>query len=49
MWLTINRVSYGLKNVEVYWRKMLLGFVPSVMQNLFVSYIVIVVVFHCGE
>jgi len=25
----LKRVSYGLKNVEVYWRKMLLGFVPS--------------------
>ena len=24
-----KRVSYGLRNVEVYWRKMLLGFVPS--------------------
>jgi len=24
----LKRVSYGLKNVEVYWRKMLLGFVP---------------------
>ena len=22
-------VSYGLRNVEVYWRKMFLGFVPS--------------------
>jgi len=25
----LKRISYGLKNVEVYWRKMLLGFVPS--------------------
>jgi hypothetical protein len=25
----LKRVSYGLKNVEVYWRKMLLEFVPS--------------------
>jgi hypothetical protein len=25
----LKRVSYGLKNVDVYWRKMLLGFVPS--------------------
>ncbi len=25
----LKRVSYGLKNAEVYWRKMLLGFVPS--------------------
>jgi len=25
----LKRVSYGLRNVEVYWRKMLLGFVPS--------------------
>jgi transposase len=25
----LKRVSYGLKNVEVYWRKMLLWFVPS--------------------
>ncbi len=25
----LKRLSYGLKNVEVYWRKMLLGFVPS--------------------
>jgi transposase len=25
----LKRVSYGLKNVEVYWRKLLLGFVPS--------------------
>jgi len=24
-----KRVSYGLSNVDVYWRKMLLGFVPS--------------------
>ena len=24
----LKRVSYGLKNAEVYWRKMLLGFVP---------------------
>jgi len=24
----LKRVSYGLRNVEVYWRKMLLGFVP---------------------
>jgi transposase len=26
---TLKRVSYGLRNAEVYWRKMLLGFVPS--------------------
>ena len=26
---TLKRVSYGLRNVDVYWRKMLLGFVPS--------------------
>ena len=26
---TLKRISYGLRNVEVYWRKMLLGFVPS--------------------
>ena len=25
----LKRVSYGLRNVEVYWRKMLLGFTPS--------------------
>jgi len=25
----LKRVSYGLRNVEVYWRKMLLGFVPA--------------------
>jgi len=25
----LKRVSYGLKNAEVHWRKMLLGFVPS--------------------
>lgn len=25
----LKRISYGLKNVEVYWKKMLLGFVPS--------------------
>jgi len=25
----LKRISYGLKNVDVYWRKMLLGFVPS--------------------
>jgi len=25
----LKRVSYGLRNVEVYWRKILLGFVPS--------------------
>jgi len=25
----LKRVSYGLRNVEVYWRKMLLGLVPS--------------------
>ncbi len=25
----LKRVSYGLRNVEVHWRKMLLGFVPS--------------------
>ena len=25
----LKRNSYGLRNVEVYWRKMLLGFVPS--------------------
>jgi transposase len=25
----LKRVSYGLRNVEVYWRKMLLGFIPS--------------------
>ena len=25
----LKRVPYGLRNVEVYWRKMLLGFVPS--------------------
>jgi len=25
----LKRISYGLKNVEVYWGKMLLGFVPS--------------------
>ena len=25
----LKRVSYGLRNVEVYWRKMLLGFAPS--------------------
>jgi transposase len=25
----LKRVSFGLKNVEVYWRKMLLGFTPS--------------------
>ncbi len=25
----LKRVSYGIRNVEVYWRKMLLGFVPS--------------------
>ena len=24
----LKRISYGLKNVEAYWRKMLLGFVP---------------------
>jgi transposase len=24
----LKRISYGLRNVEVYWRKMLLGFVP---------------------
>ena len=25
----LKRVSFGLRNVEVYWRKMLLGFIPS--------------------
>ena len=25
----LKRISYGLRNVEVYWRKVLLGFVPS--------------------
>ncbi len=25
----LKRVSFGLRNMEVYWRKMLLGFVPS--------------------
>jgi len=25
----LKRVSYGLRNVDVYWRKMLLGFIPS--------------------
>ena len=25
----LKRISYGLRNVEVYWRKMFLGFVPS--------------------
>ena len=25
----LKRVSYGLRNVEVYWRKRLLGFTPS--------------------
>jgi len=25
----LKRISYGLRNAEVYWRKMLLGFVPS--------------------
>jgi transposase len=25
----LKRNSYGLRNVDVYWRKMLLGFVPS--------------------
>ncbi len=25
----LKRLSYGLRNVEVYWRKMLLGFAPS--------------------
>jgi len=25
----LKRISYGLRNVEVYWRKMLLGFIPS--------------------
>ena len=25
----LKRISYGIRNVEVYWRKMLLGFVPS--------------------
>lgn len=25
----LKRISYGLRNVEVHWRKMLLGFVPS--------------------
>jgi transposase len=25
----LKRISYGLRNVEVYWRKMLLGFAPS--------------------
>ena len=25
----LKRVSYGLRNAEVYWRKMLLGFIPS--------------------
>lgn len=25
----LKRISYGLGNVEVYWRKMLLGFIPS--------------------
>ncbi|MFC1941068.1 transposase [Chloroflexota bacterium] len=25
----LKRMSSGLKNVDVYWRKMLLGFVPS--------------------
>jgi len=25
----LKRISYGLRNVEVYWRKMLQGFVPS--------------------
>ncbi|HQE25607.1 MAG TPA: transposase [Candidatus Atribacteria bacterium] len=24
----LKRMSYGLRNVEVYWRKMLLGFIP---------------------
>ena len=24
----LKRISYGLRNVEVYWRKMLLGFAP---------------------
>jgi transposase len=25
----LKRLSYGLRNIDVYWRKMLLGFVPS--------------------
>lgn len=25
----LKRISYGLRNVAVYWRKMLLGFIPS--------------------
>jgi len=25
----LKRISYGIRNVDVYWRKMLLGFVPS--------------------
>ncbi|TET41844.1 MAG: hypothetical protein E3J66_04715 [Dehalococcoidia bacterium] len=25
----LKRVSFALRNLEVYWRKMLLGFVPS--------------------
>ena len=25
----LKRISYGLRNVEVYWRKMLLGFIPQ--------------------
>lgn len=25
----LKRISYGLRNVEVYWRKMLLGFLPA--------------------
>jgi len=26
--LMLKRISYGLRNAEAYWRKMLLGFVP---------------------
>jgi hypothetical protein len=45
MWLTIKRVSYGLKNVEVYWRKMLLGFVPSrsCFHNILYSFYILLV------
>ena len=25
----LKRISYGIRNVELYWRQMLLGFVPS--------------------
>jgi len=25
----LKRIPYGLRNIEVYWRKMLLGFAPS--------------------